>query len=75
MHNVPNDSPTLKSYVKSWMRSNTDEHLDCGEVNLTGLAENAAHEFDVYEEDSEATIPEWVFEMAVDVAIIYEEQA
>jgi len=74
--NIDPNSPTLKSFVKAWMRTHTNEHVDsCGEVDMTRMAENAADEFEVYLPDSDATIPEWVFDMAVDVAIMREEYA
>jgi len=69
MKNVDPNSTTLKSFVKAWMREHAVRHVDsCGELDLTGLAETAAEEFEVYLPDPDATIPEWVFEMATTVA-------
>jgi hypothetical protein len=74
--NIDPDSPTLKSYVKAWMREHTSEYVDpCGEVDMTRLAEQAADEFDMAGDDFQATIPAWFFDMAVDVAIMREEYA
>jgi hypothetical protein len=50
------------------MLYNIEDHLDCGEVNSTKLAENACQEFELYENDNDATIPEWLFELSVKVA-------
>ena len=70
------NSSVLKSFVKAWMREHARHHVDlCGELNLTGLAENAADEFEVYGADPDATIPEWVFDMASDVAQLRKEYA
>ena len=61
------NSSTLKSFVKSWMRTNAKDFVNnCNELDLTGLSELVAAEFDIYMGD-ELTIPEWVYEMAVDV--------
>jgi hypothetical protein len=71
MKNVDNNSPVLKSFVKSWMRSHANEYLDeCGELNTTRLAEDAAEDFELCGDDLQATIPEWVFETATDVGEI-----
>lgn len=48
--------------VKRWMRIHLSEYVDeCGELDCTKLAEDAAQEFDLYEGD-DCDIPEWVFE-------------
>ncbi len=64
------DSATQRANVRRYLSANTSEHVDpkTGEVNLTLLAESAAQRFDLYEDDADATIPEWVFDMAVEVA-------
>lgn len=68
------NSPVLKSFVKAWMREHAGHHVDsCGELDLTGLAETAADEFEVYDADPDATIPEWVFDMASDVSQLRKE--
>lgn len=53
--------------VKSWMKVNYVDYIDCGEIQCTQLAEAAADNFDIYE-DAEYTIPEKVYDLAVDVA-------
>jgi hypothetical protein len=45
--------------------------FNCGEVNCTLLAENAAQEFDLYEGND---IPEWLFEVSAEVDRILERQ-
>lgn len=56
----------MRNKVKRWMENNRSEYIDdCNEVNYTGLAEGAAQEFDLYEDNEEATIPEWVFDLAL----------
>lgn len=42
------------------------EYDDCGEVNCTKLAEDAAEHFDLYGDDDE--IPEELFEIATQIA-------
>jgi hypothetical protein len=54
-------SPT-ESKAKQFMLNNADQY-----GTATELAEAAALEFDLYEQDEDFTIPEWVFEMAADV--------
>ena len=59
--------------VRNYMRQDIDNCVesDTGEVNCTKLAENAAAQFNLYEDDATCTIPEWVFDMAVDVNDAY----
>lgn len=57
--------------VRRWMAQNAGNYCECGEVRTTTLAEDAADEFDLYEDD-EYTIPECVFELAAEVADWYE---
>jgi len=55
----------MKRKVKKWMRDNLSEYVDeCGEYNCTQLGENACQHFDLYKGDD---IPEWIFDMAVEV--------
>lgn len=60
-----------KPVARKWMRDELlmcrDLYDDCGEINCTMLAENCADAFDIYvgpEED----IPEWVFDLSVDIS-------
>jgi hypothetical protein len=51
----------------SFMLNAALDHLDeCGEVDCTGLAETTANVYELYEDDPEATIPEWVFDLALE---------
>lgn len=51
------------------MRLHLEEYRDkCGDINCTKLAEDACDSFNLYEDDDDATIPEWIFDCAVDVA-------
>jgi len=64
---------TLKGKVLSFMREVVAEHIDplTGEVNMTRLAEDAAWEFEGAEDWLDD--PEhWIWEMAAQVAEIYE---
>lgn len=47
----------IMSKAKKWMSNNCSEY-----DNATTLAEEAASEFDLYEDDIDYVIPEWVFE-------------
>lgn len=51
----------LVKRVKKWMHFHFYEYSydDC-----TKLAEDAANEFDLYEDDVDYVIPEWVFELS-----------
>ena len=52
--------PFYKAYC--WMRQNAGAYIDqCGEVDCTRLAEDAANEFDLYTDD-DGTIPVELFE-------------
>lgn len=57
--------PTAK--VKKFMAANRKNHIDSdtGECNTTALAEEAAVEFDLYENKVDWKIPEEVFEIAL----------
>lgn len=52
---------TLEQLVKHYMRGHVQEHLDCGKVNCTALAEDAASEFAAANLDD---CFEWAFEVA-----------
>lgn len=68
------DSEIVSRYMQDQAETrhgDFDPH-NCGETNATLLAEDAAAHFDLYETDGE-TIPEEVFEIALEVAEMYEE--
>ena len=46
--------------VESWMRNNADDY-----ETPTELAEAAADWLDIYEDEIDYEIPEWVFELAL----------
>ncbi len=63
------DEPTgnQKRKVKGYMFLNIQDHLDHnGELNCTQLAEYAASDLEYYLND-DLDIPEWIFDLAVDV--------
>lgn len=66
----------IQERVQRWMvaelQLSLDTYLDCGEVNTTILGEHAAQALELYEDDAEATIPEWVFELSHDVSTWWE---
>jgi len=61
------------TWMKEELKFNAGIYLDCGEVNCTKLAENCAYELDLYVGD-EYTIPEEVFDLAVDTAEEWEKK-
>lgn len=63
--------------VKRYMQREIEDHVDyvCLEVNATGLAEDAAAHFDLYEDEVNYEIPEWVFDVARQVAEVWEKRA
>lgn len=65
--NTPDQATSRK--VRNYMRQDIDNCVDpqTNEVDCTKLAENAAQQFDLYLDDDAATIPDWVFDLAVDV--------
>ncbi len=67
----------MKAKVIRWMKQWVSDYVDesTGEVNCTALGESAAHEFNMYERDSNGVmgdINEDAFAWAVDVAEWYE---
>lgn len=62
----------LQGKVKVWMRSNLDTYRDeCGDVNLTALAEGAAAEFEINDEGGPLDDPDsWIWDLAVKVSEI-----
>ena len=56
------------SWMRNELRFDPDAYDDCGEIDRTLLAENAADALELYADDFDATIPEWVFELAHDIA-------
>jgi len=64
-----------KTAVLTWMRNAAPNYVDrmTGEVNATGLAESAANNFNLYENRTDYPIPEWVFDLAAEVAIEFED--
>jgi hypothetical protein len=65
------ETEQLKKKVLAWMRNNFREHVDgsCNELNMTTLSESAADNFNLYEDEVDYTIPEWVFELATQVKV------
>jgi hypothetical protein len=59
----------LTESAKCWMRQHVASHVDrvTGEVNHTALAEECACALDLYGPGPDYPIPEWVFEIALDI--------
>ena len=58
-----------KREVAAYMRREIGDHIDItGEANTTAMAEDAADEFSLYGPTVDCEIPEWVYDLAVDVA-------
>lgn len=57
--------------ARQWMLDNVDEYDDGIDINCTQLAEDAAYQFDIYDDDIDFTIPEWVYELAVETSDWY----
>lgn len=58
-----------RAQVKTWMLTNLVDFVDeCGEINTTALAENAADVFDLYEDKVDYEIKDEVFDLAFVVA-------
>ena len=58
--------------VLNWMKNHANEYLDCGEVQLTALAEAACQHFDAYGPAPRYDCPDEYFDLAVDAAEWYE---
>ena len=57
-----------KNWMKNELQWNREEYIEWGEINTTKLAENCANALLLYLDDFDATIPEEVFDLAVEVA-------
>ena len=57
--------------VRQWMMDEVPNYYDGIDINTTRLAEDAADQYDIYDDDVEFTIPEWVYELAVEVEAWY----
>lgn len=54
--------------VAGWMKQFYRAELSSDDIGcITSLAEHAAHNFDIYEDDLDYEIPEWVFDLATEV--------
>lgn len=54
--------------ARRWMANSISDYDDGIDINCTRLAEDAAYEFGIYDGDgSDYIIPEWVYELAVEV--------
>jgi len=58
---------TNRDLVRMWMMAEVEDYDDGIDINCTRLAEDAADEYDLYDDDIDFTIPEWVFELAFEV--------
>lgn len=67
MSNVTPKEHTARKWMRNQLRLNRNDYDDCGEINSTKLAENCANELNLCEGD-EATIPEYVFDIAAELA-------
>jgi len=70
MNAIPTTRPNPAA-IRRYMRSVATEHLGCGEVIATTLAEDAAAAFDLANPTNGA-IPEELFDLAAEVADAYE---
>lgn len=62
--------------IRRWMKQNLTNYIDSvGEVNATGLAEEAAQVFDAYLDTQDYEIPTEIFDMAADLATDHEKSA
>lgn len=78
---LPEDGPTERQHTvaKKWMivmlQKDPKTYQDsAGEWNCTLLAEDCANIFDIYENEN-FDIPEWVFDLAVDVTEDFNDQS
>jgi len=68
-----NKNKLISEMVKE-LQMNFEDYDDCGEVNHTKLSENMAEEHNIYVDEIDYEIPEYVFEAAVIAAEKYENQ-
>lgn len=54
-----------KEEVRKWMHDLVEEND--GDLSATHLAEDSADEFNIYENEIDFPIPEWMFELSADV--------
>lgn len=66
-----NKDKLISNMIKE-LQMNFEDYDDCGEVNHTKLSENMAEEYNLYLDEINYDIPEYVFEAAVIAAEKYE---
>lgn len=57
-----------KYWMKQELNFNLDDYLEYGEINCTKLAENCADALNLYIDEIDYQIPEYVFDIAFDVS-------
>ena len=70
---------TEEQAAKEWLlyefRYNKKEYLDeCNELNYTKIAEDCANSLNIYENEVDYKIPDWLFSMVIDVAEKFEQK-
>jgi hypothetical protein len=65
-----------RSKVKGWMTKEVGNHVDrkTDEVNTTSLAEAAASEFNIYEDNRDYKIPDDLFDLSTQVGEVWEKK-
>lgn len=68
---------TSNAQARRYMLDNLEDNRDrfTDEINTTYLAEDTCAALDLYEHDADRTIPEWLFELAYEVATADEQRA
>lgn len=62
----------VRAYMVRELQNEPAAYIDCGEVNSTKLGENATWHFAIYGTDETST-PEWIWDLAHDVASAHED--
>ena len=66
--NIQNPTDDEMDMVKEWMLYNYEYCMQWSSftLNCTKLAEMAADEYNIYEDEIEYNIPDWVYDLAID---------
>lgn len=62
------DTTAAASWLRQALESDRSYYVVADVAQLTALAEDCANALDLYGDDDTATIPEWVFELALEVS-------
>jgi hypothetical protein len=65
---TPESTAAATKWLKEALDSDRDYYVEAEVAQLTALTEDCANDLELYEDNHAATIPEWLFELTLEVA-------